>query len=602
MLGRAIQLGLPRRVVVHFLLFAVASLAWVGVSLWFVANWQLKSELDGDVLRAMDLGVRQARLAMVSQDSHALQTLVERLRQENRWRFCTVVSPDRLYLAHSQPELVGDPAGIHYGDTVVRREAKRTRIPQDDGTALLRYESEMTMGERPLGTLAVGVDEPATWHTLKRFSGYVTPILIVPLLLVLVGAYRLDRIVQPSEAIETQLRRAAVAAALSESSLHVIPGRSAAAQGWNRLVGWLSEPRHVTTHERLAEVVQTRRQERTAEILHSLPDGVVLTDAEGRLTFLNHTATAWLHEEGPANQLVGRRLSEFLAFPEEEEALWQPELRSRTVIFEIKRLHGESEQVLRIARFPLRSDANGNNHVWSLRDVTQQKLADSMRDQFLNSATHELRTPLANIKAYAETLALTEVLDVDNQKEFCNIINGEATRLARFIDDLLSISSMEVGSLLLVRQDVDLERLFREAILKVRPQMEQKRLSFESLLPEKYPRLRLDKDKFVVALINILGNAAKYTPEEGRVALKVKCVDRVLRIDVEDTGVGIAADELPHIWEKFYRSKDSAVQQQSGTGLGLSLAQEIVRLHGGEITVKSEPGKGSTFTITLPLG
>jgi two-component system phosphate regulon sensor histidine kinase PhoR len=233
--------------------------------------------------------------------------------------------------------------------------------------------------------------------------------------------------------------------------------------------------------------------------------------------------------------------------------------------------------------------------------MTQQRLAEKMRNQFLDSATHELRTPLANIKAYAETLALSDMLDIENQKEFCNTINTEATRLARFVDDLLSISSMEVGSLALDRQNVDVERLFNEVVDKVRPQMDKKDISFVTVFPEKYPKLALDKDKLTVALVNLLGNAAKYTPNAGQVEFKVQARDSELRVEIEDTGVGIAEDELPRVFDKFFRSANPDVQSENGTGLGLSMAQEVIRLHGGDLTVQSTLGEGTTFTATLPL-
>jgi len=221
-------------------------------------------------------------------------------------------------------------------------------------------------------------------------------------------------------------------------------------------------------------------------------------------------------------------------------------------VAEISRSGEASDGVLRVARSPLWSaerEACGG-HVWSVRDVTQQKLADRMRDQFVNAATHELRTPMTNIKAFAEILAESDMADVEQQKEFCNTINDEVTRLARFVDDLLNLSR---------------------------------------------------KDKFTAALVNLLGNAAKYTPEGGRVQLHVEVSEDAMRIDVEDTGIGIAAEELPKVFEKFFRSSDSRVHEETGSGLGLSLANEIVRLHGGRLTVQSELNKGSTFSVNLPL-
>jgi signal transduction histidine kinase len=265
------------------------------------------------------------------------------------------------------------------------------------------------------------------------------------------------------------------------------------------------------------------------------------------------------------------------------------ENRDRTVVTELTRGENGQRRIARVARHPICEIGGGNteNHVWTIRDITQQKLAEEMRDQFVDTATHELRTPLANIKAYAETLALADVIDVEQQKQFLNTINSEATRLARFVDDLLSVSSMELGSLSLNKQVTDLRRMLNEVLAKIRPQIEEKRLSFEISLPEKMPEPELDKDKIATVLINLLGNAVKYTPAEGRVIFRVNITDAQIEISVEDNGLGIAPDDLEKVFEKFYRSDDPRVQEQTGTGLGLALAQEVVRLHGGRITVES---------------
>ncbi len=284
----------------------------------------------------------------------------------------------------------------------------------------------------------------------------------------------------------------------------------------------------------------------------------------------------------------------------EAQPLLDPQLISRPATCEIHRQGELAERVLRVSRQPVKNPRL-QGQVWCLRDITQQKLSEKMRDQFIDTATHELRTPLSNIKAYAETMVTCDEIDVEEQKEFCNIINSEVTRLARFVDDLLSISSMEMGSLNIEKQKVDTSRLFAEVLDKVEPLMQQKNITFTAELPEKLREVRLDKDKFVAVLVNLLGNAAKYTPDGGRVTLYVKLDESLLQVAVEDTGVGIAAEELPKVFEKFFRSSDPRVQNETGTGLGLSLANEVVRMHGGEITIESELNQGSTFTITIPV-
>lgn len=223
-----------------------------------------------------------------------------------------------------------------------------------------------------------------------------------------------------------------------------------------------------------------------------------------------------------------------------------------------------------------------------------------MRENFLQTASHELRTPLANIKAYAETLTMAE-LDLERQKQFCNIIESEATRLSRLIEELLSVSSMEAGGLSLDRQEVDTGRMFGEIVTKVKLQAEQKQINLELAYPEKWPKLHLDKDKMVTSLVNVLGNAVKYTPCGGRVALAVAVDDRTLTATVRDSGIGISADDLPKLFEKFFRSNDPRVQEQAGSGLGLALVREVIRLHGGTIDIKSELNVGTTVTVVLPI-
>jgi signal transduction histidine kinase len=160
---------------------------------------------------------------------------------------------------------------------------------------------------------------------------------------------------------------------------------------------------------------------------------------------------------------------------------------------------------------------------------------------------------------------------------------------------------MEVGALTIERTKVETERIFAEVLSKIEPLMQQKEITFEADLPPKMPELHLDKDKMLSVIVNILGNAAKYTPTGGRVSMKVRVEDERLKIAVQDTGVGISAEDLPRLWDKFFRSDDPRVQAETGTGLGLSLTREIVRMHGGEVTVESELNKGSTFTVSLPL-
>ncbi|MAT15556.1 MAG: histidine kinase, partial [Planctomyces sp.] len=191
--------------------------------------------------------------------------------------------------------------------------------------------------------------------------------------------------------------------------------------------------------------------------------------------------------------------------------------------------------------------------------------------------------------------------DVEDHKNFCNIINSEATRLARLVDSLLDIKQIEAGSLSISRHETDLMRLIEEVCENVRPLMEQKQLNFDVVIPPKLSKVSVDKDKIVAALVNLLGNAAKYTNDGGDIQFRVEQVGSSIHFHVEDSGIGIREDEIGRIFEQFFRSSDPRVRDIPGNGIGLAYTNEVVELHGGQILIQSEVDRGTLFTVQLPM-
>jgi two-component system phosphate regulon sensor histidine kinase PhoR len=596
-------------VAAYYLLFATAVVAWLTAGIVQVTHGVLASRTTSGCLTRLGQVERDVVAAISNGGDDAVQSLLTGLAHEDSTQYWAILGPTGVYLAHSDAALVGKPGDVDVTPSeqwgaVVRVE----RAKDAEGSKVWEYRTRIEKAGGLVGTLCMGVTEPGVWPIIRAAGDFAPTAVLGPLLLSLAGAVVLHRLVRPVAGIEDQLARLSTVDDTRGVALHSLPGASAAHAGWNRLVA----ERETTfaragLETRVITALDAFRTRQADEILNTLPDGIALTDAEGRITSANHALTMLLGQgtAAPAS-LLGKSMEDCLqlaALPGERPLL-RPETKSRLVVEELERPSESGAGILRVARHPLRADSlhTSGGHVWCLRDVTQQKLAEQMRNQFVNSATHELRTPLANIKAYAETLALSDMLDVERQKEFCNTINAEATRLARFIDDLLNISSMELGSLSLARQEADVERLLQEVVEKVRAQAEQKQIRLHTSFPAKLPKLRVDKDKLAATLVNLLGNATKYTPPGGAVAFRALVKDGSLQIEVEDTGIGIAADELPKIYDKFFRSADPRVREETGTGLGLSLAQEVVRLHGGKLHVQSELNKGTRFTVTLPAG
>lgn len=424
--------------------------------------------------------------------------------------------------------------------------------------------------------------------------------------IVIVGILAVRRSVATMHSIEYQLRSVAMNEA-ERLELSPLAQAGGLAKGWNVIVGQLQNHQALTSLEsHLCELHGSSDEKQWNLVFHAVPEGIAVCDCDEQIVQSNHALAAIFGFES-GTELINRDLPDLLSstFPAHQPGNTAPVASAHSrapQTFELHRGSQAADGILRVNRIPLTSAAGiGQGFLWCFRDITQQRLAEESRNQFVFTATHELRTPLANIKAYADTLADADDIDVDDQKRFYNIISNEATRLARFVDELLDVSQLESGTILATRSETDIERLIQETIENLRPQLLQKELKFETRLAPKIPGMFVDKDKLIAALVNLMGNAIKYTPAQGTVRLIVEPDDTSLSFHVEDTGIGISPEELPRISEKFFRSQDQRVQSLVGSGLGLAYAQQVARLHGGKLSVKSQLDKGSRFSLIIPL-
>jgi two-component system phosphate regulon sensor histidine kinase PhoR len=237
-----------------------------------------------------------------------------------------------------------------------------------------------------------------------------------------------------------------------------------------------------------------------------------------------------------------------------------------------------------------------------VEDITQQRIAEESRNAFVTQATHELRTPLTNMRLYLETLVEEGDADPAVKSRCLNVLSGAVRRLERVVSDMLSVSEIEAGSLKLRLDDVRPEELFEEIGADFKAVSEDKEIALVFELPPKFETLQADRDKLVLAIHNLVGNALKYTPAGGEVRVRVEQELGGLAVHVTDNGIGIRQEECELIFERFYRAKDRRVSGITGSGLGLALSRQIARLHGGDVTVQSVIDRGSTFTLRVPSG
>jgi signal transduction histidine kinase len=222
------------------------------------------------------------------------------------------------------------------------------------------------------------------------------------------------------------------------------------------------------------------------------------------------------------------------------------------------------------------------------------------QSDLLSEVVHELRTPLTSIRGYSKMLLLAEDIDQEKKQEFAETIHREAVRLGQMINDFLDLARLESGRTYMTHEPVNMSEVISETLAILQPQAAERQISIPLQVPETLPTLIGDVDRLKQVMVNLVSNAVKYNREGGRVDIEVQVGEDELNVAVRDTGRGIAEEDLPHIFEKFYRVNDPE-QQTKGTGLGLSITKHIVEAHGGTISVQSAKGQGSTFAFSLPL-
>ena len=243
----------------------------------------------------------------------------------------------------------------------------------------------------------------------------------------------------------------------------------------------------------------------------------------------------------------------------------------------------------------------GAGMFFTYRSVARELALAKLKSDFVSNVSHELRTPLALIRLYAETLELGRISSAGKQQEYYEIIRKESERLTSLINNILDFSRIESGKKEYNFRETNVADLVRSTLESYRFEIEQSGFNFEQKIDSDVPPLLVDREAIARSLLNLVNNALKYSSTEKYLGIKLYRQNDAVNLEVIDHGIGIPAKEQPKIFEKFYRVGDPLVHNTKGSGLGLSLVSHIVQAHGGEVAVESAPGKGSKFTITLPV-
>lgn len=347
--------------------------------------------------------------------------------------------------------------------------------------------------------------------------------------------------------------------------------------------------------------VQALESERTkgTAILDNMTEGVIALDGQGYVILMNPAARRIL--DVAQDQRERRTLMEVVR--DKGLADWVEMCQALDTAESCKReieSHLPSLRIIEVNAMPMPFSSERRGFLLVLHDITELRRLEKVRAEFVANVSHELRTPLTAIKGYLETVLDETGLESDTHRRFLEIANSHAERMGRLIDDLLNLSDIETGKVVLDPIPISLGTFVQDVSAMFEKDAAKKDVKLVNHVPPDLS-VQADRDRLSQILVNLVDNAVKYTPKGGTVSfLAAKTDANQIRIAVRDTGQGIPPNDLPRITERFYRVDKARARVEGGTGLGLAIVKHLVQLHGGTLHIESEYGKGTTIEFLLP--
>lgn len=475
-------------------------------------------------------------------------------------------------------------------------EALKNRVGSDirldprQGSNVLYIAVPVLGGDQVYGAVRFAVPLGNVYKDLRGlWISIGMGLLVVALLSTLIGMYFASGIARPIEAI-TRVTQRIAGGAFHERVRYRSQDE----------VGVLGESVNLMA-TRLSEQIEDLIQEKSKleGIIAHMESGVIVVDRAGRIQVVNQTAE---HMFQPAN---GRRLF----------GQWHWEIgRSyglSSMIDEVLLTGGSRRDEISLTNPEETSieayvtPIQGKNDtivgaVVILHDISKWRRLEHMRTEFVANVSHELRTPVTAVRGFAETLLDGAMEDPDTRNQFIKIIYEESDRMSRLVSELLDLSKIESGHSVLQFESSNVNQIALSIVESLSNQAEKNGLQLEAHLPDPPVFAEVARDRISQVLVNLVGNAIAYTPEGGKIDVIVEDAGDNVTLLVRDTGIGIPREDLPHVFERFYRVDKARSRRSGGTGLGLAIVKHIIEAHKGTVKVQSELGKGTTFWFTLP--
>jgi len=531
----------------------------------------------------------------------------------------------RLVADTVAPDLMAEPGGI---DSLCRRLGEwidaRVTIVGRDGSVLGDSNEDSSTMENHAGRPEVDRALSLELGSSVRHSatlGYDMMYVAVPIVWNegLVGVARVSVALSQIEDLLGQVNRriaaaAAIAAAVAVflafqvSRITVEPLKQLTTMSRRMAEGDLDQEILVPSNDEVGElaaafnrmaariretvVAISGERDKVSVIVSQIGDAIFVTDGQARVTMLNRAAEAVARL--PRHEAPGRTFIEVVRDHELDE-LVQRCLQSgeqQTGLVETRPRRG----LLRVVATPLVESAGC---LVLVQDLTELRKLETVRRDFVSNISHELRTPIASLKALGETLQDGAIDDATVSREFLERLNVEVDKLAQMVEELGELSRIESGEVRLEREPIDVRDTAARAADRLGVQAERAGLRLLTDFPADLPTVAADARRIEQSIVNLIHNSIKFTPAGGQVVVSARQEDDGVVVSVSDTGTGIPADDLPRVFERFY--KVDKARSQSGTGLGLAIVKHLVEAHGGRIWADSVEGRGATFSFSLPL-
>lgn len=547
---------------------------------------QIELRLQNEAAALIPLGYR------VFLEGYDAQATVENVGRDSGTRV-TLIRPDGLVLADS------DEAPARMDNHATRPEVLQA-LAEGAGTAkrfsdtvrrnLMYVAVRLTRENDTVGVVRVALPLAQIDAELARLRREIVLGTLVGVLLALAAAFFVARRMTAPIADMTRVSEALQRGDFAVRVRSLGPAEiGTLGDNLNRLADQLLDRMATLSHQ----------QAQTSAIIRSMQEGVLAIDGDRRLIASNAIGRSLLGlpDETEDLQLTAEN---FAAAP----GVWQIVLAAehgQTAHREVTLEHREEGDVVLDARATPFATDQDHGVILVLYNISHLRRLERVRTDFVANVSHELKTPLTSIQGYVETLLDGAVHDPRNNVRFLDKIQVHVRRLSSLVSDLLSLARIESPALMIASEPVDWREVVAESAARRRDPLAARKLAFELRLPEDPVTVIGDAEAMRQVIDNLLDNAINYTPEGGSIRIVVDIADDAGRVSIRDTGIGIPADALDRIFERFYRVDRGRSRELGGTGLGLSIVRNLLlRMH-GQIEVESKVGQGSTFTVTLPL-